>query len=111
MKIFSIILLLFIFSVKAFAAPSGSDLLTACETALEKGFQGANGMMCEWYVTPCDCHSGKDSEVPRVCLPDGLETEYLAKEVISGLKSNTELQNKTAEISAGEILVKKYPCD
>ena len=111
MKIISAILLFFIFSMKVFSAPSGSDLLAACEISLEKGFQGATGMMCAWYVTPCDCHHGEDSEVPRVCLPDGLETEYLAKEVISALKSTPELQNKTAEISAGEILVKKYPCD
>jgi hypothetical protein len=111
MKSISTILLFFIFSEKVFAAPSGSDLLTACETALQQGFQDATGMMCTWYVTPCDCHYGQAPEVPRVCLPDGLETEYLAKEVITGLKSNPQLQKKTAEVSVGEILVKKYPCN
>lgn len=111
MKSISTLFLLMIFSGKVFAASSGSDLLTACETALQRGFQDTTGIMCAWYVTPCDCHYGKVLEVPRVCLPDGLETEYLAKEVIAGLKSNPQLQKKTAEISAAEILVKKYPCD
>lgn len=111
MKSISTILLLFIFSGKVFAAPSGSDLLAACETALQQGFQDATGMMCVWYATPCDCSNDKEPEVPRVCLPDGIETEYLIKEVIKGLQSNPQLQRKTAEVSVGEILVKKYPCD
>ncbi|MGB1800706.1 MAG: Rap1a/Tai family immunity protein [Gammaproteobacteria bacterium] len=111
MKTISVILLLFIFSGKVFAAPSGKDLLAACEIALQQGFQGATGMMCEWYVTPCDCHNGKNSEVPRVCLPEEIETEYLAKQVVSGLKARPELLTKKAEISAGEILREKYPCD
>jgi hypothetical protein len=102
---------LLLLSTNVLAAPTGADLLEACEASLEKGFQGSTSMMCVWYVTPCDCHHGKDSEIPRVCLPEGKETESLAREVIKGLKSQPELQSKSAEISAGEILVKKYPCD
>ncbi len=98
-------------STNVLAAPTGANLLEACEDALKNGFQGPEAMMCVWYVTPCDCHHGKDSEIPRVCLPDGKEPESLAREVIEGLKSQPELQNKSAEISAGEILVEKYPCD
>lgn len=93
------------------AAPTGADLLQACEDSLKNGFHGPEAMMCVWYVTPCDCHHGKDSAIPRVCLPDGKKPESLAREVIDGLKSQEELQIKSAEISAGEILVKKYPCD
>jgi hypothetical protein len=111
MKQYYWVILLLIFSGNLQAAPTGADLLEACETSLEKGFQGSFGMMCVWYVTPCDCHHGKHSEIPRVCLPDGLETEDLAKQVIAGLKSTPELQSNTAEISAGKILVEKYPCD
>jgi Ssp1 endopeptidase immunity protein Rap1a len=101
---------LFIYS-NVLAVPSGNDLLNACEISLEEGFQGSTGMMCEWYVTPCDCHYGKDSEIPRVCLPERIETELLAKEVIEGFKQKPELLIKPAELSAAEILVKKYPCD
>jgi Rap1a immunity proteins len=93
------------------AAPTGEELLAACETSLKSGFHGANGMMCVWYVTPCDCHHGKEVEIARVCLPEGKETESLAREVIAGLKSQPELLMKSAEVSANEILAAKYPCD
>ncbi|MBL1141528.1 MAG: hypothetical protein HND53_05785 [Proteobacteria bacterium] len=105
------IILFLLFGRSVLAVPSGADLLSACKTSLKTGFHGSMGMMCVWYVTPCDCHHGKDSAIPRVCLPDGKETETLAREVVNGLKSRPELQNKSAEISAGEILVEKYPCD
>lgn len=100
-----------IMSATVQAAPSGADLLEACEISLEQGFQTTKGMLCVWYVTPCDCHYGKDSEVPRVCLPEGLDAEFLAKEVISGLKLDPILQAHSAEIAAGKVLVKKYSCD
>jgi len=102
---------LLLLSSNVLAAPTGADVLSACEESLEKGFQGTTGMMCVWYVTPCDCHHGKDSVIPRVCLPDGKTPESLAKEVIDGLKSKPELQSKPAEVSAGLILVEHYPCD
>lgn len=111
MKNLKWLLFLLGFSTNLLAAPTGGDLLTACEDSLKNGFHSSKGMMCVWYVTPCDCHHGKDSDIPRVCLPDGKETESLAREVIKGLKEQPELQIKSAEISAGEILVKKYPCD
>lgn len=106
-----ICMLLFLLSAEVLATPTGSELLSACEDSLEKGFQGTTGMMCVWYATPCDCHHGKDSDIPRVCLPDGKSTESLAQEVVDGLKSRPELQEKAAEVSAGLILVEKYPCD
>jgi Ssp1 endopeptidase immunity protein Rap1a len=111
MKKYIWLIFFILFSEKLMATPSGADLLSACETSLETGFNGETGMMCVWYVTPCDCHHGKDSEIPRVCLPDGKKPESLAREVIDGLKSQPELQGKSAEISAGEILAVKYPCD
>ena len=97
-------------SANVLAAPTGADLLGACEDSLMNGFQGTTGMMCVWYVTPCDCH-GKDAAIPRVCLPDGKSPESLAREVIDGLKSQPELQSESAEISASKILAPKYPCD
>jgi Ssp1 endopeptidase immunity protein Rap1a len=103
--------LLLLLSTSVFAVPTGVDLLAACEDSLENGFQGTIGMMCVWYVTPCDCYHGKDSAVPRVCLPDGKKPESLAREVVVGLKSQPELQSKSAEVSAGLILVEKYPCN
>ena len=98
-------------SANAMAVPTGFELLNACEDALANGFQSSNGMMCVWYVTPCDCHHGKDSTIPRVCLPDDETPELLAREVIEGLKSHPELQFEPAEKSAGVILAPKYPCD
>jgi Ssp1 endopeptidase immunity protein Rap1a len=102
---------LLLMSTKVFAAPTGADLLGACEDSLANGFQGSKAMMCVWYVTPCDCHHGKDSEILRVCLPDGKSAESLAREVIEGLKSQPGLQSKSAEVSASLILSPKYPCD
>ena len=109
MKFFFFFLLFLSFNV--YSSPSGNDLLIACETSLEEGFQGTTGMMCVWYVTPCDCHYGKETRIPRVCLPEDYETEYLAKEVIDGLKAKPKLLDETAEMAAAEILAKKYPCD
>jgi Ssp1 endopeptidase immunity protein Rap1a len=101
--------LLFI-SVEAFAAPSGNDLLLACEDSLVNGFQSKMGMMCIWYVTPCDCNFGKEKIVPRVCLPKKALHDDLARVVIAGLQKQPELQSETAEMAAGQILSPKYPC-
>ncbi len=111
MRIFKKIVLLMILSPGLHAAPTGADVLAACEEALEKGFHGTRAMMCVWYVTPCDCHHGKDSAIPRVCLPDGKAAETLAREVIDGLKSQPDLLSESAEVSAGVILAVKYPCN
>lgn len=92
------------------AAPTGADVLAACEKALSKGFHGTVGMMCIWYVTPCDCQAGKDPAIPRVCLPEDKAPETLAKEVVEGLKQQPALLNESAEVSAGRILAPKYPC-
>ena len=105
------IIFLFIFSGNIQAAPSGGNLLTACEDSLVNGFQSKAGMMCIWYVTPCDCHHGDKETVPRVCLPEDASHVDLAKEVIEGLKVNPEYQSETAEMAAGLILAPKYPCD
>jgi len=104
-------LLLFSLNIQVMASPTGADVLTTCEESLASGFQGITGMMCVWYVTPCDCHIGKDPAIPRVCLPDGMETETLAREVIEGLKSRPELQSETAELASNSVLTIKYPCD
>lgn len=93
------------------AAPIASELLTACEDSLENGFHGPTGMMCSWYVTPCDCHHGKELAIPRVCLSGNESEELLAKIVVDGLKDQSALQSKPAELAAGIILSPIYPCD
>ena len=98
-------------NTQVMASPTGADVLTVCEESLAKGFEGIKGMMCVWYVTPCDCTYGKDPAIPRVCLPDGMDTEALAREVIEGLKLRPELQSQSAELSSNTILAEKYPCD
>ena len=111
MSNFKWISFLLLISVEAWSAPSGTDLLKACEESLANGFHGSTGMMCIWYVTPCDCHHGKDIAIPRVCLPDNEPHELLAREVVEGLKSQPELQTVIAEIAVGVILSPRYPCN
>ncbi len=99
------------FNLQLMASPTGADVITACEESLASDFQGMMGMMCTWYVTPCDCTTGKDPEIQRVCLPEDKEVEDLAREVIEGLKSKPELQSKPAEVASSIILSASYPCD
>lgn len=82
----------------------------ACENSLKKGFSGAEGMMCTWYVTPCDCSHGGNSEIPRVCLPPTPDIDSLAREVVDELVIAPELFDKSADVVAGIILQKEYPC-
>ena len=105
---FSFVLL--IVSTSLFATPNGKDLLIACKHSLAKGFSGSEGMMCTWYVTPCDCFHSEDSEIPRVCLPAAPDVDALALEVTEGLVATPELLDKSADVAAGMILEKTYPC-
>lgn len=98
------------YSSWTFAAPSGADLETACRHSLDRGFQGNDGMMCTWYVTPCDCDYGKKHETARVCLPETVPVETLAGLVVSGLHERPELKSKDAGYAAAEILSHIYPC-
>ena len=93
------------------AAPSGQQLLNACETALANGYRGLPASMCEWYVTPCDCDAGTKVEKPRVCLPAGISSKVLARKVIAGIKAEPELAGKSAAYSAARILSRSYPCN
>ena len=102
--------LLLIVSTSLFATPNGKDLLIACEHSLVNGFSGTEGMMCTWYVTPCDCFQSEDSEIPRVCLPPVPDVDALAREVIEGLAATPGLFNKSADVAAGVILEKSFPC-
>ena len=97
-------------SAGALAAPSGADLAQACENALVGGFNGIQGRMCAWYVTPCDCAAGRKPEAPRVCLPGTIATEALAREVVTGLAAQPELQLRDADVAAAMILSGTYPC-
>lgn len=103
--------LLFMICADIYAAPSANDLLAACEDSLANDFHGSTGMMCSWYVTPCDCHHGKDLAMPRVCLTGNESEELLAKIIVAGLKAQSELQSIPAEMAAGIILSSNYPCD
>lgn len=92
------------------AAPSGADLLVACEHSLANDFRGIEGQMCIWYVTPCDCSYTGSKEMPRVCLPRAVPVETLAREVIDGLQEATVLLNREADVAAALVLAEKYPC-
>jgi hypothetical protein len=96
--------------IKVSAAPSAGDLLMACEHSLIHGFEGIEGEMCAWYITPCDCDYGEEYEIPRVCLTDSVTTEELARHVISGLKTHPELHSEDANYAAAVILSGIYPC-
>jgi len=92
------------------AAPSGADLQTACQQSLEGGFHGNAGMLCTWYVTPCDCDYGREQEIPRVCLPATVTVESLAGEVLAGLRAQPALRTEDAGVAAAIILSHIYPC-
>lgn len=91
------------------AAPAGADLLTACSYSLQHDFQGVEGKLCQWYVTPCDCDYGKQSP-PPVCLPPEVAVETLAQKVIDGLQSDPALRTEEAGMAAAIILAEHYPC-
>jgi hypothetical protein len=96
------------FSRLLVAAPTGGDLLDACTKSVGTGFDSVAGQMCFWYVTPCDCTF--DTDKPRVCLPESLPTESLAREVIAGLTQEPELRQLDASLAAATVLARKYPC-
>ena len=103
-------LVFFIFVSPLPAAPSAVDLLHACEFSMENNFQGIEGDICAWYVTPCDCDYGKTNEMPRVCLPDSVPVESLARIVVTGLKEQPGLHVEDANYAAAFILSRVYPC-
>ena len=105
-----LLLVSLLFSVcGARAAPGGEDLLAACDAALTNGFKGVAGMLCDWYVTPCDCAAGGQS-MPKICLSEPVSTETLAKTVVAGLRENPELQGKDAASAAAAVLSRVYSC-
>ncbi|MEQ8289643.1 MAG: Rap1a/Tai family immunity protein [Gammaproteobacteria bacterium] len=91
--------------------PGGAELLAACQYAQKYGYDNTRGMLCIWYVTPCDCEITKDENIPRVCLPTGIDHTVLAQRVIQGLLDNPGLQAQAAELAAARILSQDYPCD
>ena len=103
------VLLFLIVADPASAAPGADDLLRACEGSLAHGFQGIEGQMCTWYVRPCECDPERPAK-PKVCLPEGLSTEELARKVVAGLKADPALLGLEADVAAARVLVKDYPC-
>ena len=101
---------LVVYSFSSHATPSGKDLLEACEYTLDEGYTGTKGMMCTWYVTPCDCSYGERNKNPRVCLPIPPDVDSLTELVIVGLRTSPELLEKDAEFAANTILQRHYPC-
>jgi hypothetical protein len=95
-------------TVNLHASPDGSDLLLACNHALDTGFDSIQGQMCTWYVLPCNC--SYDEELPAVCAPDDIEVSALARIIVTGLKNNEDFMNQTATNSATIILSKTFPC-
>lgn len=92
------------------AAPSGEDLLNACEAAMKENSSGLDAKMCDWYVTPCDCSVDPEMKLPRVCLADDFSTRELAGQVIDGLRKQPALLKEDAGMAASTILSKLYPC-
>ncbi len=90
--------------------PSGAELLAACEHASRHGYDNPRGMLCIWYVTPCDCAVGKSPTLPRVCLPPDVQHEALAQLVMQALRERAELLVIGAEEAAAIILSEYYPC-
>lgn len=88
---------------------SGNELIAACEKAIASDFAGNTGMICHWYVTPCDCNYGNE-QLPKVCLPADFNEEKLAQQVIDGLNSNPDLLAKDAAFAANSVLTVLYPC-
>ena len=88
---------------------TGNELVTACEKAIASEFTGNTGMICHWYVTPCDCNYGNEL-LSRVCLPAEYNEEKLAQQVIDGLNSNPDLLSKEAAFAANSVLTTLYPC-
>lgn len=104
-----IVLLLPAYSMSV--APTGADLLEACQFAGKNGYDSTQGMMCIWYVTPCDCHFGKSKEIPRVCLPETVSHQQLADVVVRGIQQTPDLKQVSAEQAAANILSPLYPCE
>jgi hypothetical protein len=92
------------------AAPTGLQLRNACEIAITNGFKSNAGMLCEWYVRPCNCRDEKSARAPRVCLPDDVDYADLARKVVAGLKFETRLLTAEADLAAAIILSRSYPC-
>lgn len=91
------------------AAPTATELVEVCQSAIDSNFSGVPGKMCTWYVTPCDCDTAPG--VPRVCLTDPVEPDKLAFTFIEMMKVMPELTDKGAEEAVGIILSEIYPCD
>ena len=104
------IMYLSLMTLPAAATPSATRLIYACEHALEYGFNDINGMLCTWYVTPCDCNQANKPEIPRVCLPPDIPVEFLAREVIDGIKTQEVPVTVDADYAAAKVLAKHYPC-
>lgn len=103
-------IILLLVSMQAYAAPDGADLLRACKTSINNGFEGIEGMMCEYYLTPCSCKVDESSTAPRFCPPAIASTADLAALVIDGLNQSSGLLDQDAQTAAAVILAKIYPC-
>lgn len=103
-------ILLFL-SGNASAAPTGRQLLDACRGVVAGSAGRIDSMMCEWYIRPCNCEVGENVKIPRVCLPDGVSSETLARKVIEGMETENELAGESASYAAAVILSKTYPCN
>ena len=110
-RIYLIICLALFFNLPLAAAPTGQQLLKACEHARANGQKGLEASMCEWYVTPCDCNATEhNKKMPRVCLPAEISSDFLARKVIDGLRAEPDLRDKSAAYAAAVILSRDYPC-
>lgn len=90
--------------------PTGRILMQACEAMLNDQADQLNVMLCNWYVTPCDCHYGKPEALPKVCLPESVDSNLLAAIIVEQLEKEIDLQQLSAEEAAAKILAPIHPC-
>ncbi len=91
-------------------APTGADLLQACTEAMASGYNSSKGMLCIWYVTPCDCEANNKPGLPRVCLPADISHERLAERIVREISQTPSLLKLSAEAAAASVLAPIYPC-
>lgn len=111
--ILSIVLNILLFNSVLFAddkqTPTGEDLLKSCQSLLSSETTQMQQMLCTWYILPCDCEQ-KDKTIPKVCLPDKVDEEELARIIVKELEHKQQLQRSSALFAANSILQKYYPC-
>ena len=108
--VLGIILIFLLLYRQVVAEPGGQQLLEACENTANKRASDIETMMCDWYITPCNCDTSQSDSIPRVCLPDNVSSDELRLIVVKALKSEPEMTRLGASKAAATILSRNFPC-